>query len=90
MPLYGFGIDKSVRWGPFFDAGQVYGDSDTQTGTCNVGGGICDQGPIRMSLGLAATWISPFGPLKFSIAQPLNDEKNDKLQVFQFQMGQTF
>ncbi|MBK7564465.1 MAG: outer membrane protein assembly factor BamA [Propionivibrio sp.] len=89
MPLYGFGLDKSVRWGPFFDAGQVYGDNNTQSGICGLGG-ICDQGSIRMSLGVAATWISPFGPLKFSIAQPLNDEKNDKLQVFQFQVGQTF
>ncbi len=90
MPLYGFGIDKSVRWGPFFDAGQVYSDQKTQTGTCTPGGGVCDPGSVRMSIGLAATWISPFGPLKFSVAQALNDEKNDKLQAFQFQMGQSF
>lgn len=90
MPLYGFGIDKSVRWGPFFDAGQIYGDGKTQTGNCVSGGGVCDQGSIRMSAGLAATWVSPFGPLKFSVAQALNDQKNDKLQAFQFQMGQTF
>jgi outer membrane protein insertion porin family len=43
-----------------------------------------------MSVGVAATWISPFGPLKFSFAQPLNSQNNDKLQRFQFQMGQTF
>ncbi|MEO8409724.1 MAG: outer membrane protein assembly factor BamA [Propionivibrio sp.] len=82
IPMPGFGQDKSVRFGPFFDAGQVYADStspDTQ-----------DGGGIRMSVGLAATWISPFGPLKFSFAQPLNDQNGDKLQRFQFQLGQTF
>jgi outer membrane protein insertion porin family len=81
MPVPGFGADKSLKFGPFFDAGQVFGDS---------GGKVQDGGSIRMSVGLAATWISPFGPLKFSLAQPLNDENDDKLQRFQFQMGQTF
>ncbi|MBL0165805.1 MAG: outer membrane protein assembly factor BamA [Propionivibrio sp.] len=83
MPLPGFGVDKSVRFGPFFDAGQVYSDG-------NLPRGVFDQGAIRTSAGLAATWISPFGPLKFSVAAALNDEKNDKLQVFQFQFGQAF
>lgn len=83
MPLPGFGVDQSVRFGPFFDAGQVYSDGKLPTG-------VYDQGAIRTSVGLAATWISPFGPLKFSVAAALNDEKNDKLQVFQFQFGQAF
>lgn len=81
VPVPGFGADKSLKFGPFFDAGQVFGDS---------GGDVYDGGSVRMSVGLAATWISPFGPLKFSLAQPLNDENDDKLQRFQFQMGQTF
>jgi outer membrane protein insertion porin family len=83
MPMPGFGVDKSVRFGPFFDAGQVYPEGKLPIG-------VYDQGNIRMSAGLAATWISPFGPLKFSIAKALNSEKNDKLQVFQFQFGQAF
>ena len=84
VPGLGMGADKSVRFGPFFDAGQVYGDKKSNQA------GVSPEGPIRMSTGLAATWISPFGPLKFSIAQPLNKQENDKLQRFQFQMGQTF
>lgn len=81
VPVPGFGTDKSLKFGPFFDAGQVFGD---------VTGDVHDGGSVRMSVGLAATWVSPFGPLKFSLAQPLNDEKDDKIQRFQFQMGQTF
>ena len=83
VPVPGFGNDKSVRFGPFFDAGQVYSDTPVSSKTY-------DSGPVRMSVGLAATWISPFGPLKFSLAQALNDQKNDKLQRFQFQMGTAF
>ena len=83
MPMPGFGVDKSIRFGPFFDAGQVYGDSKSSAG-------VTAEGPIRMSAGLAAVWLSPLGPLKFSVAQPLNDQENDKLQKFQFLMGQTF
>lgn len=83
MPVPGAGLDKSVRFGPFFDAGQVYSDiSDGST--------VHDSGAIRMSVGLAATWVSPFGPLKFSLAQPLNSQDSDKLQRFQFQMGTAF
>ncbi len=82
-PIPGLGLDKSIRVGPFFDAGQVYSDTSGSTS-------VVDGGAIRMSVGVAATWISPFGPLKFSFAQPLNDQNNDKLQRFQFQMGQTF
>lgn len=82
MPAPGFGNDKSVRFGPFFDAGQVYADSTSAA--------TYDSGPVRMSAGIAATWVSPFGPLKFSIAQPLNKQENDSIQRFQFQMGQTF
>jgi outer membrane protein insertion porin family len=83
MPLPGFGADKSMRFGPFFDAGQVYPDQKNEPG-------VFPEGPIRMSAGIAATWISPFGPLKLSIAQPINDQNNDKIQRIQFQMGTAF
>ena len=82
-PLPGFGADKSLRFGPFFDAGQVYAEKSSNS-VVREGGGV------RMSAGLAAVWISAFGPLKFSVAQPLNDQKNDKIQRFQFQMGSVF
>ena len=87
MPMPG--LEKAVRFGPFFDAGQVWADKADIAKNC-VPGVICDQGPIRMSVGVAAAWTSPLGPLKFSLGFPLNDEKDDKIQRFQFQMGQTF
>ena len=82
LPLPGFGADKSMRFGPFFDAGQVYADKlDPATK---------DGGPVRMSVGLSASWLSPMGPLKLSMAYPLNKQKDDSIQKIQFQMGMGF
>lgn len=73
------GLDKSFRFGPFFDAGNVYTDTYT----------LSKEG-LRMSYGLTAAWLSPLGPLKFSLGQPINQKSNDKLQKFQFQLGTVF
>ena len=90
MPVPGFGADKSFRFGPFFDAGQVYSDQKIDK-SCRAGSKtICEAGPVRMSVGIGATWLSPLGPLKFSFAYPLNKQKDDNIQRFQFQMGTVF
>jgi len=79
-PMPGLGFDKSLRVGAFLDAGQVWGNQ----------GGSQDAGPIRFSTGLSALWTSPLGPLSFAVGVPLNKQDGDKVQFFQFQMGQTF
>ncbi len=80
FPMPGIGLDKSFRLGVFLDAGQIWGkETNTQ-----------EAGPIRFSSGISAVWHSPMGPLKFSVAAPLNKQDGDKVQSFQFQMGQTF
>jgi outer membrane protein insertion porin family len=73
------GMEKSLRMGWFVDGGWVWG-----------AGQDIETGDLRYSTGLSASWISPLGPLKFSIAQPLNDKPGDRTEVFQFQMGTTF
>ncbi|WP_265942328.1 outer membrane protein assembly factor BamA [Dechloromonas sp. A34] len=73
------GMEKSLRMGWFFDAGQVYGKGQ------NIA-----LGDLRYSTGLSAAWISPIGPLKFSFGLPLNKQDNDKSESFQFQLGTTF
>ena len=73
------GMEKSLRMGLFFDAGQVFGKDQTPS-----------TSGLRYSTGLSAAWISPVGPLKFSFAVPLNDEEGDKTESFQFQLGSTF
>jgi outer membrane protein insertion porin family len=49
---------------------------------------------MRYSAGLAVLWVSPLGPLKFSLAQPLVTKGDgvfeDKTEVFQFTLGNVF
>lgn len=68
---------KSMRLTGFFDAGNVYDDS-------------IDLGQLRYSVGLSGMWVSPFGIISLSIAQPFGDEPTDKLQAFQFTFGSSF
>jgi len=44
-------------------------------------------GDLRYSVGVGTTWLSPFGVLTFSLARPLNDQADDRVQVFQFNFG---
>jgi outer membrane protein assembly complex, YaeT protein len=67
---------KSIRLSAFYDVGNVYGDIS------NI-----DPAALRMSVGVAATWLSPFGALTFSLAYPFNDLPSDRTQIFQFNIG---
>lgn len=69
---------KNFRLGAFLDAGNVFVDS-------------YELGDLRYSTGLSAKWLSPFGALVFSVAQPLNSkDPPDQLQRFQFSFGSGF
>ncbi|NWG30966.1 MAG: outer membrane protein assembly factor BamA [Rhodocyclaceae bacterium] len=79
FPMPGSGKDKSLRLGAFVDAGWVWGVGEKM-----------DVADLRYSTGLSLSWSSPLGPLKFSLAQPLNRKDSDKTQRLQFQMGTVF
>lgn len=78
FPMPGSGKDKSVRLSTFVDAGAVF---DT---------GLLGSDNMRYSTGVAVTWVSPVGPLKFSMGVPVNKQAGDRLQQFQFTMGSLF
>ena len=71
---------KSVRLTAFYDIGNVY---DTTFEDVEIDS-------LRMSTGLSGVWLSPFGMLSVSIAQPFNDQEFDEIQKFQFTFGTTF
>lgn len=85
FPFPGMGNDKSVRLSAFADVGQVFGPGDLSGRYSKF-----SASELRYSLGMAVTWYSPMGPIKLSIAQPLNAASDDKKQMFQFQMGNVF
>ncbi|PTQ81887.1 Beta-barrel assembly machine subunit BamA [Nitrosospira multiformis] len=80
FPMPGMRNDRTVRLSAFLDGGTVWGP----------GGVRPEQEGLRYSAGVAVTWISPMGPLKISVAQPLNSQPGDNIQRFQFQFGQQF
>ena len=70
---------KSVRLSAFADFGNVYSeDQDFETSL------------LRYSAGLSAIWLSPFGAVSVSIAQPFNEQADDETESFQFSLGSTF
>jgi outer membrane protein insertion porin family len=81
LPFPGTGVDRSLRWFTFFDAGQVFNPQYGQ----NI-----NLGDLRYSTGLGISWISPVGPLKLSLGYPLNPQSFDRIQRFQFQLGTGF
>ncbi len=80
FPMPGIKDQKSVRLSTFVDGGQVYGNTQVPL----------QAGGLRYAAGIALTWISPVGPLKFSIAQPINPQPLDNIQRFQFMLGNIF
>jgi outer membrane protein insertion porin family len=71
--------NPAVRMSGFVDAGQVYeAFSDF------------DAGELRVSTGVALTWMSPVGPIAISYGYPLVDKSGDDTQAIQFLLGAGF
>ena len=49
-----------------------------------------DSNKVRSSTGIAVNWFSTIGPLTFSYAIPLTEEKTDITENFRFQIGTSF
>lgn len=82
------GGDRTLRVFGFLDAGYVWGYEGV--GVHQYRRQSMSLSDLRYSTGIGVAWISPLGPLKFSIAAPLNDKDGDDIQRFQFQIGTGF
>lgn len=82
------GGDRTLRVFGFLDAGYVWGYEGV--GARQYRRQSMSLSDLRYSTGIGVAWISPLGPLKFSIAAPLNDKDGDDIQRFQFQIGTGF
>lgn len=77
--------DQSLRMSAFFDAGATFGPGDRYKRYESF---AFDD--LRYSAGVAVLWVSPLGPLKFSLGKALSAQTDDKTEVFQFTLGNTF
>ncbi|CAI8279914.1 MAG: Outer membrane protein assembly factor BamA [Porticoccaceae bacterium UBA1117] len=87
FPLPFIKDQRSVQSALFFDAGNVF---NTKCGPLEVNCYSPEEGELRYSVGLGATWLSGFGPITFSVAKPLNSDEADQTEVFQFSLGNQF
>jgi len=78
-PMPFFLDNKAVRMVSFVDAGYAFGLKDD-----------FDADDLRISAGIGMKWLSPMGPLVFSLAKPIKSQDGDKEQTFQFQLGGDF
>ncbi len=85
FPLPGLKDDQSLRMSAFVDAGATFGPNDANNQYENFA-----FGDLRYSAGVAVLWVSPLGPLKFSLAQPLSSKEGDEEEMFQFTLGNVF
>ena len=69
----------ATRFSVFTDFGNVFEDYRT-----------FDESELRGAYGVAFVWLSPVGPLTFSIARPYNNDTDDETEQFQFTIGSIF
>jgi len=78
-PFPGAGNDRSLRLFGFADIGNVFGEEEKFRFS-----------DLRASVGFGLSWLSPIGPLRIAIAQPVRKEPGDRIQRLQFQIGTSF
>jgi outer membrane protein insertion porin family len=78
FPIPGY-KEKNVRIALFMDGGDVWGPDDRIRGV-----------DVRVAAGVAVSWDSPVGPLRFSFGNPLKKRPDDRVERFQFQLGKIF
>jgi outer membrane protein insertion porin family len=78
-PFPGAGNDKSLRLYGFVDAGNVFAQDEP-----------IQFKDLRSAYGLGLSWLSPMGPLRFALANPINKQSGDRINRVQFQIGNAF
>jgi outer membrane protein insertion porin family len=82
--------DRSrVRSAFFIDAGNVFSSNCTERRKLLKNCSDFDFNEMRASAGVSVTYLSPFGPLTFYVAQPFGKEGDDT-RTFDFTVGQGF
>ena len=73
---------ETVDFSYFIDVANVWGvDYDSS---------VNESSAIRSSTGLGVDFLTPIGPLSFSLSQPISKKSTDKTESFRFNLGTTF
>ena len=86
-------VRNQIRTSVFVDAASVW-DTEFQYDPSYAGeryyDDYSDPMNIRASYGAALQWMSPMGPLVFSVAKPIESYEGDDEEFFTFTIGRTF
>ena len=66
----------------FLDAANIWGIDYDST--------LDDRSKIRSSIGVGIDWLTPIGPLNFTLAETLSKSDSDVTETFRFNLGTTF
>ncbi|MFS1903593.1 outer membrane protein assembly factor BamA [Vibrio lentus] len=85
---------SQIRTSVFFDMASVWDTEFVDRGAPNSGSqyyyDYSDPTNYRSSYGAALQWMSPMGPLVFSLAKPVKIYEGDDEEFFTFTIGRTF
>jgi outer membrane protein insertion porin family len=90
------GYENQLRTSLFLDAGSLWDTSfdkdryQTCISNCEYIYDYSDIKEYRVSGGVTLQWISPMGPIGFTLARPLKKKDGDRTEFFSFSLGRTF
>ncbi|MEX1222087.1 MAG: outer membrane protein assembly factor BamA [Idiomarina sp.] len=98
VPFMSEGFENTIRTSIFLDVGTVwdtefdydYYNSLARAQQTEPLNDYSDPGQYRASAGISVQWISPMGPLTFSLGRPIRETPGDRTQTFTFNIGTTF
>ena len=73
---------QNTNFSLFLDAANIWG--------VDYSSSIDDGSEVRSSIGLAIDYLSPIGPLNFSLSETISKGKDDITESFRFNLGTTF
>lgn len=87
FPLPFIEDQRSFQTSLFLDVGNVF---DTDCSETQVNCTSFDVDELRASVGIGLNWLSPMGPLTFSLAKTLRQKEGDEREAFQFSLAAPF
>lgn len=87
FPLPFIDDQRSFQTSLFLDVGNVF---DTDCAETQINCTSFDADELRASVGIGLNWLSPMGPLTFSLAKTLKEKEGDDREAFQFSLGAPF
>ena len=73
---------QNIDFTYFIDIGNVWGVDYNES--------LDKKSSIRSATGIGMDFLSPIGPLSFSLTQPITKKSSDKTETFRFNLGTTF